>query len=178
MSEATLTTLEILLLALVDQGWKTPFRLKEAAGISVGAALPALKRLQGRGLLKRAEVAARNKQEYELTAVGKKAMTSELKWLLKEYREAPHNDAESALRLATLAFFSKRRGIAASLLKDAGEVRRRLARLKAEEAGKVLATDLPTLYRSMVEACEAARSQAEAEALIALAKQVKRIKIS
>jgi DNA-binding PadR family transcriptional regulator len=178
MSEATLTTLEVLLLAMVDQGWKTPYRLKEAAGISVGAALPALNRLQGRGLLKRAEVAARNKQEYELTAAGKKAMTSELKRLLKEYRETPPHDSESALRLAALAFFSKRRGIAASLLKNTGEARRRLARLKAEEVGRVVATDLAALYRRMGEACEAARSQAEAEALISLASQLKRIKIS
>jgi DNA-binding PadR family transcriptional regulator len=167
-----------MLLAMVDQGWNTPYRLKEAAGISVGAALPALNRLQGRGLLKRAEIAARNKQEFELTAAGKKAMTSELKRLLKEYREAPPNDAESALRLAALTFFSKRRGIAASLLKDAGGVRRRLARLKTEEAGKLVTTDLPTLYRSMVEACEAARSEAEGKAMIILAAQLKRIKIS
>jgi hypothetical protein len=101
-----------------------------------------------------------------------------LKRLLKEYREAPPNDAESALRLAALTFFSKRRGIAASLLKDAGGVRRRLARLKTEEAGKLVTTDLPTLYRSMVEACEAARSEAEGKAMIILAAQLKRIKIS
>jgi DNA-binding PadR family transcriptional regulator len=178
MTAAPLTTLELLLLALVDRGWNTPYRLKEAAGISVGATLPALNRLQERGLLKRAEIAARNKQEFEATSAGKKAVISEMKRLLKEYRERPPNDAESGLRLAALAFFSKRRGIAASLLKKTGEARRRLAKVRSEEAGNVVATDLATLYRRMGEACEAARSEAEAEAMIALAGQLKRIKIS
>jgi DNA-binding PadR family transcriptional regulator len=178
MSEVTLTTLEVLLLSLVDRGWKTLYRLKDAAGISVGAALPALNRLHDRGLLKRAEVAARNKQEFDVTSSGKKALTSEMKRLLQEYRETPPNDAESALRLAALAFFSKRRGIAVSLLKRTGEARRRLAKLRSEEIGNVVATDLAALYRRMGEACEAARSEAEAEAMIALAGQIKRIKIS
>jgi DNA-binding PadR family transcriptional regulator len=178
MSETTLTTLEVLLLALVDQGWKTPYRLKEAAGISVGAALPALNRLQSQGLLKRAEVAARKKQEFDVTSAGKKAVSNEMKRLLKDCRETPPNDAESALRLAALAFFSKRRGIAVSLLKSTGEVRRRQARLRSEQATNVVATDLATLYRRMGEACEAARSEAEAEAMITLAGQLKRIKSS
>jgi DNA-binding PadR family transcriptional regulator len=163
---------------LVDQGWKTPYRLKEAAGISVGAALPALNRLQSQGLLKRAEVAARKKQEFDVTSAGKKAVSNEMKRLLKDCRETPPNDAESALRLAALAFFSKRRGIAVSLLKSTGEVRRRQARLRSEQATNVVATDLATLYRRMGEACEAARSEAEAEAMITLAGQLKRIKSS
>jgi DNA-binding PadR family transcriptional regulator len=178
MSEVTLTTLELLLLSLVDRGWKTLYRLKDAAGISVGAALPALNRLQDRGLLKRAEVAARNKQEFDVTSAGMKAMTREMKRLLQECRETPPNDAESALRLAALAFFSKRRVVAASLLKSTGEARRRLARLRSEEAGNLVATDLAALYRRLGEVCEAARSEAEAEAMITLAGQLKRIKIS
>jgi DNA-binding PadR family transcriptional regulator len=178
MSEVTLTTLELLLLSLVDRGWKTLYRLKDAAGISVGAALPALNRLQDRGLLKRAEVAARNKQEFDVTSAGMKAMTREMKRLLQECRETPPNDVESVLRLAALAFFSKRRGTAVSLLNNAGEARRRLAKLRSEEIGNVVATDLAILYRRMGEACEAARSEAEAEAMITLAAQLKRIKIS
>jgi DNA-binding PadR family transcriptional regulator len=178
MSEVTLTTLELLLLSLVDRGWKTLYRLKDAAGISVGAALPALNRLQDRGLLKRAEVAARNKQEFDVTSAGMKAMTREMKRLLQECRETSPNDVESVLRLAALAFFSKRRGTAVSLLNNAGEARRRLAKLRSEEIGNVVATDLAILYRRMGEACEAARSEAEAEAMITLAAQLKRIKIS
>src|SRR6185437_16384140 len=114
MTAGTLTTLELLLLALVDRGCNTPYRLKQAAGISVGAALPALNRLKDRKLLQRAEEAARNKQEFEVTSVGKKALASEMKRMLNEARERPPNDVESVLRLAGLAFFSKRPKIAVS----------------------------------------------------------------
>jgi DNA-binding PadR family transcriptional regulator len=178
MAIVTLTSLEIMLLALVDRGWSTPYRLKEAAGISVGAALPALNRLLGRGLLKRAEIAARNKQEFEVTPAGKKVMNGEIKRLFKQFKETPPSDAESALRLAALAFFHKRRGTAVALLKSAGEARRQMAKLRSEDASQLVTTDLAALYRNMSEACDVARSEAEATAIITLANKVKRLKIS
>jgi DNA-binding PadR family transcriptional regulator len=178
MAIVTLTSLEIMLLALVDRGWSTPYRLKEAAGISVGAALPALNRLLGRGLLKRAEIAARNKQEFEVTPAGKKVMNSEIKRLFKQFKQTPPNDVESVIRLATLALFTKRCGTAVALLKGTGEARRRIAKLRSEEAGQLVTTDLAALYRNMSEACDVARSEAEATAIITLANKVKRLKIS
>lgn len=174
----SLTSLELLLLALVDRGWKTPYRLKEAAGISVGAALPALNRLKDRKLLQKAELGARNKQEFEVTSAGRKAITREMKNLINQARETPPGDVESVLRLAGLAFFSKRPGIAVSLLKSAGESGRRLAKLKAEQADQLVAGDLASLYRTMNEICEAARSQAESEAMITLASKLSRIRLS
>jgi DNA-binding PadR family transcriptional regulator len=173
-----LTSLELFLLALVDGGWNTPYKLKADAGISVGAALPALKRLQERRLVQRAESAARNKQEFEVTAAGKKALTTETKRLLREYQKTPPNDIESVLRMVVLAFAGKRRGIAVSVLKSTGESKRRVAKFRAEEASQVTSTDLAALYRRMVQACEAARAGAEAEVMVSLAGQFKRIKTS
>jgi DNA-binding PadR family transcriptional regulator len=177
MAKASLTSLELLLLALVEQGCNTPYRLKEVAGISVGAALPALNRLRNRGLLERAAQSARNKQEFEVTAVGKKAIASETKRLLSELKTAQSSDAESVLRLAALAFFKRQGRVAASLLKDAGLARRKLAKLKSEERGPIDLADLASIYRTINEACASERSKAEAEALIILADQLSRYKV-
>jgi DNA-binding MarR family transcriptional regulator len=175
MAKTSLTSLELLLLALVEQGCNTPYRLKEDAGISIGAALPALNRLRTRGLLERAAQSARNKQEFEVTAGGKKAIASGTKHLLSELKTAQSSDAESVLRLAALAFFKRQGRVAASLLKDAGLARRKLARLK--ERGPMDIADLASIYRTMNEACASERSKAEAEALIALADQLSRYKV-
>src|SRR5216684_2048362 len=106
MAAAPLTTLELFLLTLIGQGLNTPYQLKATAGLSVGATLPALNRLQDRKLLQRAEVAARNKQEFEVTPAGKKVMNNEAKRLFRQFTETPPNDAEAAVRLATFAFFN------------------------------------------------------------------------
>ena len=172
----SLTSLELFLLALVEQGHDTPYRLKQAAGISVGAALPALNRLNDRKLLHRAEVEARNKQEFTLTALGRKALVQESKRLLSEFTETPPKDSESALRLAALAFFAGKQRVAVSLLKSTGEARRRSTG-KSEGSAQLLTTDVAALYRSMAQICDTARSEADAGALITLAGQLKRLKI-
>jgi DNA-binding PadR family transcriptional regulator len=176
MAPMTLTSLELLLLALVEQGCNTPYRLKEDAGISVGAALPALNRLKSRGLLERAEQAARNKQEFDVTARGRKAIVSEAKRLLAELKSVPSNDAESVLKLAALAVSKNQHRVGASLLKNVGVARRQLTKFTLEERAAIDTTNLASIYRTMTEACTSARSKAEAEALITLANHLGRQK--
>jgi hypothetical protein len=176
MVDSPLTSLELFLLNLVAQGVSTPYLLKASAGLSVGATLPALNRLKDRKLLHRAETAARNKQEFEITAFGKKVMMSETKRLLAEAESTPPTDTESTLRLAALAFFSKKRSTAASLLKRAGEARRQLSKARINDGVQFTTTDLPSLFRSLSKTCEAARSDGEGDALIALAGKLKIIK--
>jgi DNA-binding PadR family transcriptional regulator len=177
MTKAALTSLELLLLALVEQGCNTPYRLKEDAGISVGAALPALNRLKSRGLLERAAQSARNKQEFEVTARGKKAIMSETKRLLAELGTGRSIDVESALRLAALTLTKNQAGAAESLLKNTGLARRQLAKLHSKECVAISTEDLAAIYRSMNGICASARSGAEAEALVTLADQISRRKI-
>jgi DNA-binding PadR family transcriptional regulator len=177
MTKAALTSLEVLLLALVEQGCNTPYRLKEDAGISVGAALPALNRLKSRGLLERATQSARNKQEFEVTARGKKAIVSETKRLLAELRTGQFNDVESALRLAALTLSKNQAPAAESLLKNTGLARRQLAKLQSKECGAISTEGLASIYRTMNGIRALARSAAEAEALVALADQISRRKI-
>ncbi len=177
MAAAPLTTLELFLLTLIGQGLNTPYQLKATAGLSVGATLPALNRLKERKLLQRAEVAARNKQEFEVTPLGKTIMISETKRLLAEAKTTPLTDTESALRLAALAFFNKKRDAAASLLESAGESRLQSTRTKGQVLAKISTADLPSLYRSLSETCEAARLQAEGHTLVALAAKFKKTKI-
>jgi hypothetical protein len=177
MVDTPLTTLELFLLNLVDQGLNTPYQLKTSAGLSVGAALPALNRLNGRKLLQRAATAARNKQQFEVTPLGKTIMTSQTKRVLGEAKTAPLTDTESALRLAALAFFSKKRSIAVSLLTKLGQSRRKQATRRAKDGPEFSTPDLPGLYRSLRDACEAARSDAEGEVLIALAGKLKKAKL-
>jgi hypothetical protein len=176
MVDSPLTSLELFLLNLVAQGLNTPYVLKSSAGLSVGATLPALSRLKKRKLLQRAEVAARNKQEFEVTPLGKKIMLSEMKRLLAQAKTTPPTDTESALRLAALAFFSKKHDAAMILLTSVGESRLRLAQVRAKDFNHVATADLPTLYRSLSGTCEGARSEAEGEALIALARELRKAK--
>jgi hypothetical protein len=177
MVDSPLTSLELFLLNLVAQGLNTPYVLKSSAGLSVGATLPALSRLKKRKLLQRAEVAARNKQEFEVTPLGKKIMISETKRLLAQAKTTPPTDTESTLRLAAIAFFSKKRDAAMTLLRSVGESRLRLAQVKTKDFTHVATADLPGLYRSLSETCEAARLQAEGHSLIALAAKFKKTKI-
>lgn len=176
MVDSPLTSLELFLLNLVSQGLNTPYLLKMSAGLSVGATLPALNRLNGRKLLQRAATAARNKQEFEVTPLGKKIMTSETKRLLAQAKTTPPSDTESTLRLAALAFFFKKRDAAMTLLRSVGESRLSLAQVKAKKFDHVATSDLPNIYRNLSETCEAARLEAEGHTLIALAAKFKKSK--
>jgi DNA-binding PadR family transcriptional regulator len=76
-----MSTLELFLLLAAAKGISTPYELHTLAGVSVGASIPALKRLADQGLLAQSGPGARGRQESRLTARGKKLLAQLPLWL-------------------------------------------------------------------------------------------------
>jgi DNA-binding PadR family transcriptional regulator len=92
--------LELFVLALVQRGINTPYRLLTAGGISQGAALPVLGRLESSGYVRRGKPGPRGRTEFEVTAAGRRYLETGWRPLL----ESPvSGDIESILRTASLA---------------------------------------------------------------------------
>jgi DNA-binding PadR family transcriptional regulator len=95
--------LELLVLALIQRGVNTPYRLLSSAGISQGATLPVLSRLESSSYVRRGKPGPRGRTEYEVTAAGRRYLQAGWQPLL----EAPiPGDIESVLRAASLAVLS------------------------------------------------------------------------
>jgi len=75
----TLTSsLDLFLLGLIQSGVDTPYLLRERARLSIGATLPALKRLEGMRLVARGLKGQRDKQQFVLLSAGKRALKTQL----------------------------------------------------------------------------------------------------
>lgn len=126
-----LTSLELLILALIDRGIATAYDLQARAGLSVGATLPALRRLEKTKLISRGEIGQRGRQQFTMTQKGRRALES---WphLLEE---PVARDLDNILRTAALAIIvGDDRQRAAAYLRNAAEARKRHANERKLEA--------------------------------------------
>jgi DNA-binding PadR family transcriptional regulator len=116
------TSLQLLLLALISEGVATPYDLYRRANISVGASLPALEKLLADGFLKKGRPLSRGRMQYETTTKGKSILRS---W--PKIREAAMNegtrDIEVLMRFATLAWTGNKKRVAFELLRAAANAR-------------------------------------------------------
>ncbi len=159
------SSLEILILALVEQGLATPYDLGQAR-LSVGAAHAALLRLVKRKLLTKGKAGARGKMEYQLTDAGREALAS---WteLLGQFETGVPPDLESTFRIVALAYTKGRRREALSVLERAA-AKRREALTNAKSPPKTAAevgNKLEALYSWMTAVAQAARTEYEARAV-------------
>lgn len=92
--------LELFVLALLECNVNTPYELLAAAGLSPGATLPALRRLEESGYVQRGEPGSRGRVEYHITSDGKQHVTNTWRSLLDD---PTGSDMDSILRTATLA---------------------------------------------------------------------------
>jgi DNA-binding PadR family transcriptional regulator len=113
------SSLDLFLLGLINSGVDTPYLFRERARLSVGATLPALKRLEKMRLIVRGEKLQRNKQQFKLTAAGKRSLRTQLSRLCVEYRDHPPVDSESVLRVASLALAVGEQKMAFDVLRSA-----------------------------------------------------------
>lgn len=91
------------MLALVERGIATPYALLAEAGLSPGATLPVLARLESGGYVRRGRPVARGRAEYKITATGRLFLKTGWRSLI----DAPiPPDVESVLRTAALALMS------------------------------------------------------------------------
>ena len=95
--------LELFVLALVQHEINTPYRLRETVGLSPGATIPVLKRLQEAGYVRPGKPGARGRTEFNITASGKQSLASGWRPLLEA--PAPSN-LEAVLRITSLAMLS------------------------------------------------------------------------
>lgn len=148
--------------------------MRSEAGLSLGAIIPALRRLEKGGLVVRSKKASRNRREFSLTTVGRRSLKDSISSVLSSIAPEALGDTDSALRTACLALYFGKRKEAQEILRAAAENKE--TRLQAVENSKATleGATLAGLYRSMTLACETARLKAERKALTTLSRRRKR----
>jgi len=168
--------LELFVLALVQREIGTPYHLRETVGLSPGATIPVLKRLQEAGFVRRGKPGVRGRTEYNTTESGKQHLRSNWQPLLAA---AVPTDVDAILRIASLAMLSgaDRKTVAAYLRRAAAakrtnSKRRKAAALEAEDS--LPAVRETRLYVWLQATHKAARLAAETRLLRQLATAILR----
>ena len=117
--------LELFLIALIQREINTPYSLQVKAGLSPGATIPVLKRLETVGYVQRGVSGPRGRTEYQVTAKGIRYFTKSWRPLLDG---PPPPDIESIFRIVGLAVMS------GADLSAVSAFLRRAARRKATDA--------------------------------------------
>jgi DNA-binding MarR family transcriptional regulator len=162
------SSLDLFLLALINAGTATAYAFREQAGLSVGATLPALRRLEKYGFIVRCEKLERNKQTLQLTTAGKRELKGATNRFLTKYQERPPADIESVLRICALAFASNRTRAARKLLLVAAKEQTERLKSNLSTAGLKSETDLGLIYRQMITNWTACSLMAESNYLASL----------
>jgi DNA-binding PadR family transcriptional regulator len=127
--------LDMFLLGLVRGGLITPYDWQAKARTSLGASLPAVRRLVDQGLLKKAATGPRGRHEFALTRDGEDALhTPKLRRYIEQVLEQSTSDTETVLRLASLAALIEGTRAATKLLLKAETLHRKRARDAARRA--------------------------------------------
>jgi DNA-binding PadR family transcriptional regulator len=111
------STLELMLLAMVQRGIPTSYELLTKAGLSVGATSRTLKRLESDGLVKSTS-GPRTSQRFALTPKGERYLKQHWEFIEKK---APPISFESALRILYLCWLFGQPNIASIQAKRAVE---------------------------------------------------------
>ena len=172
-----LPVLDLYILAKLDQGLQTPYDLQRHAGLSLGATVPAMRRLVREKLVSRAEgltATRRPKHAYNLTKTGKEK--AEKGW--KEYvqKNVPPADLDALLRLVDVALqYGAKKSRLSDLLRAAAKQKLDLASQIAAGIGGI--PGAPLSYRAMRAQVEIERLQAEQGALTAVADTIVRKRV-
>jgi DNA-binding PadR family transcriptional regulator len=166
------SSLDLFLLGLIQSGVNTPYLFRERARLSVGATLPALERLEKNRFISRSEKGMRNKQEFELTDSGKRALNSALSRMLEEYQLRPPSDNESIFRVASLALAAGKATDAVAVLNAGSTARAEAPAVNSRQISD--SADLPSTYTAFLAACDSARKKAEARVIFNLASSLSR----
>jgi DNA-binding PadR family transcriptional regulator len=162
------SNLELFILAMIEQGVSTPYELQSTAGISVGASIPALRRLEKHGYVRRAEASARRKQPFTITAAGSKWLKSRWKACVSG---APPLEMDGLLRVAFLAWIQADKARAVRVLKNAARARPSDSRAKENVGG--FGKPGPAEFRAVQADWKQARVAAERQFLLGLARALR-----
>jgi hypothetical protein len=151
--------LDMFLLVLVKGGLITPYDWQSRAHTSLGASLPAARRLLEAGLLKKVAKAPRDRHErdrheHALTPKGADELHNLARYV-EDALDEPPSDLESVIRLACLATVIGETDMAKKLLRDATETHRRRARAAKKRTTIVpFRSELGGLYSMLMTHCE------------------------
>lgn len=167
------TDLDLFVLALIDGGVATPYELRQHAGLSPGATIPALERLLQSGMVRQGKPGSRGRVEYRMTRTGAKGLATGWGGLVAE---GPTGDLDVDLRVALLALWIGGDCKAATgFLKQAAN--HKLNRIEArEDDGEAAApASLAEWYRKLRSASASALLRSESAAALVMAKELSKI---
>ena len=163
--------LDIYIASLLDRGFETCYDLQRHGGLSLGSTVPALRRLEASGLVRKTGsvgASRRPRNGYQVSAAGRKLGRTAWIPLLKD---PPPTDLDALLRLVDLAsHYGAKMTDIASLLERAARERALFSRRAS--AGKVKEGVTSLLYLATKNDWDSGRSAAEAKFLLSLAKSV------
>jgi hypothetical protein len=154
--------MEFFILALIERAkLRSIYSFQQRAGLQPGGIRPALVWLELRGLIKRAEFAARNRKDFFLTEDGSLFLLGAWKECLRD-----HTDTESVLRAACVGLLMGEVDSAVAYLHHLANLRRLTAQEKTREAKTLEPTlkDPLSAYAWVRVMNEAQRRGAESEA--------------
>ena len=165
------SVLDLFILSMFDRGFETGYDLQRVAGLSLGSSIPALRRLEAAGLVRKTGAVGTSKRPrhgYKVSEAGRKLARTAWIPLLKY---PPPTDLDALLRLADLAsHYGTTATAIASLLRRSAKDRALLS--KRASAGKVKEGAPSLLYLATRNGWDSGRLAAEARFLTALAKSV------
>jgi DNA-binding PadR family transcriptional regulator len=163
--------LDLYILSLLDRGFETCYDLQRRGGLSLGSSIPALRRLEAAGLVRKTSAVGTSKRPrhgYKVSEAGRKLDRTAWIPLLKY---PPPTDLDAVLRLADMAsHYGATATAIASLLTRSAKDRALLS--KRASAGKVKEGAPSLLYLATRNGWDSVRLVAEARFLTALAKSL------
>ncbi|HEY4933255.1 MAG TPA: PadR family transcriptional regulator [Terriglobales bacterium] len=167
------TDLDLFVLALVQRGCANPYDLKSQAGISVGSSAPVLERLEQSQLIKGSPPGVRKRQQFSITKSGTKTLESGWRDLLA----SRPTDPDATLRITYLAWALGRQGELMDFIDSSSTNLKNAAATRLAEANQLqgIAGSLGgEAFRWLKASFEAARLEAQSQALKELGKQIKK----
>ena len=151
--------LDLFVLALVEEGVSTPYRMQVDAGLSQGATIPTLRRLVAAKWIRQSRPGSRGRMEYRITAAGRRRLGNGWRELIDF---GPVGDLDTDLRAALLALFVGGQRIpAAQFLRASADKRQQTIKHAPESSEQPGQSLLAASYQRL--RAEAVQSLAEAE---------------
>jgi DNA-binding PadR family transcriptional regulator len=97
------SVLDLFILSLLDRGLQTPYDLQRRGGLSLGSTVPALRRLEAAGLIRKRKGTGQSKRprhSYQLSAAGRNRAQDGWKMYLKTPNQM---DLDAVLRVVDMA---------------------------------------------------------------------------
>ena len=165
--------LDLFVLALLDSGISTPYDLKQLAGLSPGATIPAMRRLISQKLVIAGNAGARGRLAYKAKAEGRQYLRTAWRKLVEA---GPSGDLDADLRVALLAFLvGGDRALAIDFLRQSAAKMRVAAKSVERTSDAGVPPALAYWYRKLRSAAAESLVQGEAAAALRLARMLARI---